>query len=69
MLRRTHLVTTSELVAMIAAICLWGAYAMAADWTDHLPSTFGRKETMDGSKANVQPQLRPSVQPNSCIPF
>jgi uncharacterized protein (DUF302 family) len=54
MLRRTHLATTIELAAMFAAICLWGAYAMAADGLTTLPSTFGAKETMDRLEAEIK---------------
>jgi uncharacterized protein (DUF302 family) len=56
MLRRTHLVTTRKLVAMIAVICLWGAYAMAADGLTTLPSTFGAKETIDRLEAEIKPR-------------
>jgi uncharacterized protein (DUF302 family) len=39
---------------MIAAICLWGAYAMAADGLTTLPSAFGAKETMDRLEAEIK---------------
>jgi uncharacterized protein (DUF302 family) len=38
---------------MIAAICLWGAYAMAADGLTTLQSTFGANETMDRLEAEI----------------
>ena len=69
MLRRTHLVTTSELVAMIAAICLWGAYAMAADGLTTYRARSAGKRRWTAVKRTSSRTLRPSVQPNSCIPF
>jgi hypothetical protein len=53
-LYRTLPVKTSKLIAMIAAIYLWGAHAMAADGLTTLPSAFGAKETMDRLQAEVK---------------
>src|ERR1700731_246783 len=45
---------TSEFVAMIVGIWLWGAYAMAADGLATILSSFGPKETMDRLEAEIK---------------
>jgi uncharacterized protein (DUF302 family) len=45
---------TSEFVAMIAGIWLWGAYAMTADGLATILSSFGPKETMDRLEAEIK---------------
>jgi uncharacterized protein (DUF302 family) len=42
------------LLATIAALCLWGAQAMAADGLTTLPSSFQAKETMDRLEAGIK---------------
>ena len=45
---------TSEFVAMIAGIWLWGVDAMTADGLATILSSFGPKETMDRLEAEIK---------------
>jgi uncharacterized protein (DUF302 family) len=45
---------TSEFVAMIAGIWLWGVYAMTSVGLATILSTFGPKETMDRLEAEIK---------------
>jgi uncharacterized protein (DUF302 family) len=54
MVSATVRLTTGKLISIVAAICLSGVHAMAADGLTTIPSNHGAKETMDRLEAEVR---------------
>jgi len=53
-MRKTEFYAGGKIVALFAAICLWGAQAMAVDGLTTVESAYGPKDTMDRFEAAVK---------------
>jgi len=54
MMRKAEFYAAGKMVALLAAICLWGAQAMAVDGLTAIESAYGAKDTMDRLEAAVK---------------